>query len=75
MQYHTAHHAFPGVPFYALPHLHHEIFEARGLRPPMMTYMGFQLAVLRALRGRTEADYPDDAVWIGDGGGPLAKPG
>jgi hypothetical protein len=32
-----------------------------------MTYLGFQLAALRAFsRGRTEADYPDDGVWIAD---------
>jgi fatty acid desaturase len=74
MQYHTAHHAFPGVPFHSLPQLHREIFEAGNWRPPTMTYLGFQLAVLRALRhGRSEADYSDDAVWIGDGGGPSAS--
>lgn len=30
MSYHTAHHAFPGVPFHALPALHREIVERRG---------------------------------------------
>jgi len=29
MSYHTAHHAFPGVPFFALPALHREIVERR----------------------------------------------
>jgi fatty acid desaturase len=67
MQYHTAHHAFPGVPFHNLRELHHAVFTERGTLPPSMTYMGFQLAVLRAFsRGRTEGDYPDDAVWIAD---------
>ena len=67
MQYHTAHHAFPGVPCYALPRLHEEIFVARGRLPPTMSYLAFQWAVLRAFwNGRTEADYPDDAVWIAD---------
>jgi fatty acid desaturase len=67
MQYHTAHHAFPGVPCYRLPELHREIFTAKGRQPPTMSYLGFQLAVLRALRhGRTEADYPDDAAWISE---------
>ncbi len=28
MSYHTAHHAFPGVPFHALPALHREIVDA-----------------------------------------------
>jgi len=36
-----------------------------------MSYLGFQLAVWRAFRhGRTEADYPDDAMWIADVGAP-----
>jgi fatty acid desaturase len=66
MQYHTAHHAFPGVPFYRLPDLHAALFTARGATPPMMTYLGFQAAVLRAFwPNRTEADYPDDRTWIG----------
>ena len=67
MQYHTAHHAFPGVPCYALPKLHEEIFVEKGRKPPTMSYLAFQWAVLRAFwNGRTEADYPDDAIWISD---------
>lgn len=67
MQYHTAHHAFPGVPCYRLAALHREIFVSRGVTPPTMSYLAFQWAVLRAFsQGRTEADYPDDALWIGD---------
>jgi fatty acid desaturase len=67
MQYHTAHHAFPGVPFHRLRALHTAVFIERGTQPPSMTYWGFQRAVLRAFsRGRSEADYPDDAVWIAD---------
>jgi fatty acid desaturase len=67
MQYHTAHHAFPGVPFHRLRELHEAIFTARGTAPPSMTYLGFQLAVLRAFaRGKSEADYPDDRAWITD---------
>lgn len=65
MQFHTAHHAFPGVPFHRLPDLHRRIFTDRGAEPPTMTYLGFQWAVLRALaRGRRESDYPDDRAWI-----------
>src|SRR6202041_3273641 len=30
MQYHTAHHAFPGVPFHRLRELHEAIFTSRG---------------------------------------------
>lgn len=66
MQYHTAHHAFPGVPFHRLPVLHAKLFDERGAAPPMMTYLGFQAAVIRAFwPNRTEADYPDDRAWIG----------
>jgi fatty acid desaturase len=67
MQYHTAHHAFPGVPFHRLHELNEAIFTSRGAAPPSMTYWGFQLAVLRAFaHGRTEADYPDGGAWITD---------
>ena len=67
MQYHTAHHAFPGVPCYALPKLHEAIFVEKGRKPPSMSYLAFQWAVVRAFwNGRTEADYPDDAIWISD---------
>jgi fatty acid desaturase len=67
MQYHTAHHAFPGVPFHRLRVLHEAIFTAQGRTPPSMTYLGFQMAALRAFaRGKTEADYPDDRTWIAD---------
>jgi fatty acid desaturase len=67
MQYHTAHHAFPGVPFHRLRELNAIIFTARGTAPPSMTYLGFQTAVLRAFaHGRTEADYADDRAWITD---------
>jgi fatty acid desaturase len=67
MQYHTAHHAFPGVPCYRLRELHEEIFVFQGRAPPTMTYLGFQRAVLRTLwSGRTEADFPDDVRWIGE---------
>ncbi len=67
MQYHTAHHAFPGVPFHRLRELHETIFTARGLRAPSMTYLGFQAAALRALAGgRSEADYADEDTWIAD---------
>ena len=67
MQFHTAHHAFPGVPCYRLPKLHQEIFVARDRKPPTMSYLAFQRAVLRAFwNGRSEADYPNDAIWISD---------
>ena len=64
MQYHTAHHAFPSVPCYRLKQLHREIFTQRGAMPPTMTYLGFQLTIIGALRLKDEADYPDDRAWI-----------
>jgi fatty acid desaturase len=65
MPYHTAHHAFPGVPFHKLKELHRMLFTDRGTEPPTMTYWGFQRAALRAFaHGRTESDYPQDDVWI-----------
>jgi fatty acid desaturase len=64
MQYHTAHHAFPAVPCYRLPALHQTIFTERGAEPPTMTYLGFQAAVIAALRQKGEAEWPDDRAWI-----------
>lgn len=65
MPYHTAHHAFPGVPFHRLHELHRILFTDRGVAAPTMTYWGFQRAALRAFSGgRTEADYPQDRAWI-----------
>ena len=64
MQYHTAHHAFPSVPCYRLRELHEEIFTARGLTPPTMTYLGFQKAIITALWRKDEALYPEDQAWI-----------
>jgi len=67
MQYHTAHHAFPGVPCYALSRLHQELFVERGRLPHTMSYLAFQWAVIHAFwNGRTEADHPDEAIWIAD---------
>jgi fatty acid desaturase len=66
MQYHTAHHAFPGVPFHRLPELHAVLFTRRDSEPPSMRYFAFQAAVLRALaRAKSEAEYPNDRAWIG----------
>ena len=67
MQYHTAHHTYPAVPFHALPELHREIVARTGTEPPSMTYLGFMGASIRALSGgRSEADYPEDTTWIAD---------
>lgn len=65
MQYHTAHHAFPGVPFHRLRELHSALFTERGAAPPTLTYLGFQRAAWRAFaQGKTEADYPENDAWI-----------
>ncbi|MCF4165326.1 fatty acid desaturase [Zavarzinia compransoris] len=68
MQYHTAHHAFPGVPFHRLPQLHREIFDGNGIAPNSMTYLGFQRRLWLALAARPggEAAYGDDTVWVRD---------
>jgi fatty acid desaturase len=76
MQYHTAHHAYPSVPFYHLKALHQSAFTANGLKPATMTYLGFQKAMILALWKAGEAEQPDDQVWVGKGltriDGPLA---
>lgn len=65
MAYHTAHHTFPAIPFHALPALHREIVAKTGVEPNTMTYLGFQLAAIKALSGgKSEADYSDDDRWI-----------
>ncbi len=65
MPYHTAHHAFPGVPFHRLHELHKILFTDRGTLPPTMSYWGFQRAALKAFaHGRTESDHPQDRAWI-----------
>lgn len=65
MQYHTAHHAFPSVPFHRLRKLNHAMTEGAGQPPYSMGYVDFQVQVIRKLwGGKSEADYPCDEVWI-----------
>jgi fatty acid desaturase len=65
MPYHTAHHAFPAVPFHRLKELHRILFTDRAIDVPTMSYWEFQCAALRAFAGgKTEADHPDDRVWL-----------
>ena len=67
MQYHTAHHTYPAVPFHALPELHSEIVARTGREPHSMTYLGFQRDLIGKLAGgRGEADYPENEPWILD---------
>jgi fatty acid desaturase len=65
MQYHTAHHLFPSVPFHRLPDLHQAIVVKMGKEPPTMGYFEFQRAALAKLaRGRERRDHADGSVWI-----------
>ncbi|MEM7212541.1 MAG: fatty acid desaturase [Pseudomonadota bacterium] len=65
MQYHTAHHAFPSVPFHRLRELNRKMSDGAGVNPHAMGYLEFQIEVIRKLsRGKSEADYPYDEVWI-----------
>ncbi|MGD1925711.1 MAG: fatty acid desaturase [Paracoccaceae bacterium] len=65
MQYHTAHHAFPSVPFHSLSSLNARLTEGAGRAPYSMGYLEFQIEVIRQLwGGKSEADYPYDEVWI-----------
>ena len=65
MQYHTAHHAFPSVPFHRLRELNREMTEGAGTPPHSMGYLQFQVQVIAKLwGGKSEADYPYDEVWI-----------
>lgn len=58
MQYHTAHHTFPGVPFYNLPELHAEILKATGEEPVTMGYLEFQRDMIQHLaRNRSESAF------------------
>lgn len=65
MQYHAAHHTFPGVPFHALPQLHREIVDKLGRDLPTMGYLEFQAVMIARLANpQGEAAYADDENWI-----------
>lgn len=49
MQYHTAHHTFPAVPFHKLPELHAELVRQVGYEPPTSGYLAFQWSFIRKL--------------------------
>ena len=49
MQYHTAHHTFPAVPFHKLPELHDELVKHAGYEPPTTGYLAFQLRFIKQL--------------------------
>lgn len=49
MSYHTAHHTFPGIPFFALPELNREIQSRLGEALPGATYIGAQVEIATTL--------------------------
>jgi len=49
MSYHTAHHAYPGVPFHALPRLHVALMRDLGTPIPSLGYLAAQRAIFAAL--------------------------
>ena len=51
MQYHTAHHMFPSVPFWKLRALNAEMERGIGGPPQRMSYLAFQWEVIRKLSG------------------------
>lgn len=63
MPYHTAHHAFPSVPFWQLRHLDAELKD-NGAEPYAMGWIEFQVAVIRKLAQKDESRYPYDEVWV-----------
>lgn len=65
MQYHTAHHLYPSVPFWKLRELNGDIETSLGGEPHRMGYIEFQIEAIRKLAGaKSEADYPMNEVWI-----------
>ncbi len=65
MQFHTAHHTFPSVPFHQLKKLHSEIVTRTGKHPHTMGYLEFQMEVLKRFSGgKSESDYPEKDAWV-----------
>jgi fatty acid desaturase len=63
MPYHTAHHAFPSVPFWQLRNLDAEL-RGNGAKPYAMGWIEFQVEVIRKLAAKSEDQYPYDEVWV-----------
>lgn len=65
MQYHTAHHTFPSVPFHRLKELHREMVTRTGKQPHTMGYIEFQREILKRFSGgKSERDYPEKEAWV-----------
>jgi len=63
MPYHTAHHAFPAVPFWRLRELDREL-KSNGAEPYAMGWIEFQIEVIGKLMAKDESRYPYDEVWV-----------
>lgn len=63
MPYHTAHHAFPAVPFWQLKKLNAKM-EKNVPYVHRMGWIEFQIEVIRKLASKSENDYPMNEVWI-----------
>ncbi|MXZ49187.1 MAG: rhizopine catabolism protein [Rhodobacteraceae bacterium] len=63
MPYHTAHHTFPGVPFWKLKKLS-EKMEQKVPYVHRMGWIEFQIEVIRKLAAKDEKDYPMNEVWV-----------
>ncbi len=57
MQYHTAHHLHPGVPFFRLPELHAQLLKHMDTEPETLSYLQFQKHMLRKLRREGSSHY------------------
>ncbi|MGR3466267.1 MAG: fatty acid desaturase [Shimia sp.] len=63
MPYHTAHHAFPSVPFWKLRDLNAKLEDHAG-EVHRMGWIEFQIDVIRKLSQRDESQWPMNEVWV-----------
>ncbi len=63
MPYHTAHHAFPAVPFWKLKKLNRKLESVAG-EVHRMGWIEFQIAVIGKLAKRAEHEQPMNEVWV-----------
>lgn len=63
MPYHTAHHAFPSVPFWKLRDLNSKLEDHAG-EVHRMGWIEFQIDVIRKLSQKDESQWPMNEVWI-----------
>ncbi len=63
MPYHTAHHAFPSVPFWKLRDLNAKLEDHTG-EVHRMGWIEFQVDVIRKLAQKDESQWPMNEVWV-----------